>query len=354
MSDNVYVKREEVFQSISNQVEGHLYELNQKCSESINECESLCAETESEQINSLALLEEAKRIEEEKRLILIAAEEELAAAQMSGDPEWIAAATARVIKATIEYGKAVAHRKKMEKRYSMAVQANSMANQRLSSVRNTYYHCEKEIRDIANTQLSRVRQADQKLDDYLRVSIPETNEEQVTEKEKEKQKKVPMNKGKDSEVIFVFSCPGQEEEKSGKLVTGETGKNMDILVSYLHRHKPQVFKYKYRYDYQITNASDLVHYKALTGDSEASDSELFAPGNISRLQRETEKSKYIICMGDKAKSAVSKLNINGKIIYGEHIGNVHLNLAYEAKSETASARRRERVGYVAEEILNQL
>lgn len=49
-------------------------------------------------------------------------------------------------------------------------------------------------------------------------------------------------KGKDiAKVAFVFICPGQEEEREGKPVAGQTGKNLEILLSFLNKSLPMYF-----------------------------------------------------------------------------------------------------------------
>ena len=46
--------------------------------------------------------------------------------------------------------------------------------------------------------------------------------------------RIYFNKGTDiSHVAFMFACPGQKEEKAGKVVAGNTGKNLNLLLSVL-------------------------------------------------------------------------------------------------------------------------
>ena len=53
---------------------------------------------------------------------------------------------------------------------------------------------------------------------------------------------VRRNEGKkDIPTAFIFSCPGQEELKSGKLVNGQTGKNLDMMLSILNKNYPGIF-----------------------------------------------------------------------------------------------------------------
>lgn len=40
-----------------------------------------------------------------------------------------------------------------------------------------------------------------------------------------------FNKGKNNKIAFVFSCPGQEEEKENKPVAGGTGDNLEEILT---------------------------------------------------------------------------------------------------------------------------
>ena len=84
--------------------------------------------------------------------------------------------------------------------------------------------------------------------------------------------KIKYNPGKSiSPVAFMFACPGQKEQKAGRVVSGMTGKNLNTLLSILMKSKNEkiraLFPSEDRYDYLITNASDTVHYPALDNTS---------------------------------------------------------------------------------------
>jgi len=78
---------------------------------------------------------------------------------------------------------------------------------------------------------------------------------------------------KKNKVAFVFSCPGQSEEKAQKPAAGQTGKNLDALLVYLNKKNSTIFRDTDRYEYRITNAWDKVEFKSRTGRTEATKKE---------------------------------------------------------------------------------
>lgn len=142
--------------------------------------------------------------------------------------------------------------------------------------------------------------------------------------------RVGRNEGKDEcRTAFVFSCPGQEELKSGRLVNGQTGRNLDGVLEILNKKYPEIFHSADRYDYRITNSSDIVHYKAHDGRSEPKIQEITDPQNLERLRRDIEGYSYVITFGRSAQSAVSAAigdNENSiKLIYSRHLSFLSLN-----------------------------
>lgn len=122
---------------------------------------------------------------------------------------------------------------------------------------------------------------------------------------------VNYNQGKNiSPVAFVFACPGQREKLAQKVVAGSTGKNLDKLLSVLQSSENEkiqkLFPSASRYDYLITNSSDIVHYKALDGQTLPNKKEYSKEKNIKRLCYELSSSEYVIAFGKEAK-AVSEL-----------------------------------------------
>lgn len=132
----------------------------------------------------------------------------------------------------------------------------------------------------------------------------------------------------DSPVAFVFSCPGQEEEKHGYLCAGQTGDNLKILIMQLYqliqseaKHLLDLFVSDRREDYFITNASNCVHYKTLTNNSEPGKKEILVPENLSRLNAELKNRKIVVFCGKQAEYASKKINISGKSIVVCHLSN---------------------------------
>lgn len=118
--------------------------------------------------------------------------------------------------------------------------------------------------------------------------------------------RIYYNKGNGtSHVAFMFACPGQKEEKAGKVVAGTTGKNLNLLLSVLSSSENErirgLFPSSDRYDYLITNSSDIIHYLALDGTSLPSKNEYSDDANLNRIYHEVENSKYVIAFGNQAK-----------------------------------------------------
>jgi uracil-DNA glycosylase len=120
-----------------------------------------------------------------------------------------------------------------------------------------------------------------------------------------------FNKGEYSNVAFVFSCPGQEEEKCGKPVAGSTGKNLEQILEHFRNEKPFQNYSSSRYDFRIVNAWDTVEYKKKTKRTQATVSEIKDSKNLARLKSELENiTDYIICFGKKAEIAIEAIYHN--------------------------------------------
>ena len=120
--------------------------------------------------------------------------------------------------------------------------------------------------------------------------------------------RVKYNKGQGvSRVGFIFACPGQKEQSANRVVAGSTGKNLNTLLGILknspNAHIRALFPSENRYDYLITNASELVHYPAYDGISLPKRSEYKTSGNIARLAGELKNLDYVIAFGQQAKDA---------------------------------------------------
>ena len=142
---------------------------------------------------------------------------------------------------------------------------------------------------------------------------------------KDNNKTVKYNKGNGvSSVAFMFACPGHKEELAGRVVAGATGKNLDILLSiFMHSEHKEIralFPSSNRYDYLITNASDIIHYPSLDGTSLPSLKEYSCDSNIERLYSELSGIDYVIAFGQQAKNAARRV----ESMYGPFDGKLPL------------------------------
>ena len=165
--------------------------------------------------------------------------------------------------------------------------------------------------------------------------------------------KVPAQIGS-TRVAFIFSCPGQKEQLANQVCYGATGESLQHLITYCHSKRPDIFVSPLKSDYTITNASDRVHYAALTHDTEASYEEIGLLENLDRLRHDLISVDLVICMGDRASYAVHNAGVSAKYIKGEHLSAMHLNRVYISTAETSSDRRVDRITQVADKILAQI
>lgn len=156
-----------------------------------------------------------------------------------------------------------------------------------------------------------------------------------------------------SQIAFVFSCPGREEELANHVCAGITGRNLNELLWYLNGKRSDVFQHSVKERYTITNASDRVHYPALTDDSEASLTEIMQPNNLERLRADLSYSNIVICMGNKALLAVKATGTNKKIIMGEHLSFSNLNRHIPSDKGTSAERSKDRIHKIGDMILEQ-
>lgn len=188
---------------------------------------------------------------------------------------------------------------------------------------------------------------------YFAITTESTVSKRATVTKNNNISKVQGQRGS-GPVAFVFSCPGQQEKLANQVCAGTTGRNLDVLLEYCNKKRPDVFQSASRHTYTITNASERVHYPSLTGDTEPSNAEIALSENLSRLKGELSGKRYIICMGAKAYQAVSLANVNGKVVRSEHLSNMHLNRIYSSGSSTPEGRRKSRVEIVGDKILQQV
>lgn len=161
-------------------------------------------------------------------------------------------------------------------------------------------------------------------------------------------------KGKYNKVALILSCPGKEEEKNGRPVSGITGKNLREVLKKLQSNNKIFSVYDDLYDYRITNSVSTIEYNAKTGRSEAKPKEIKSSDNIIRLQNETNDiEEIIICFGNAAKTAINHVDFttykpNVKFVFTRHLSPLSLNRIKGMKSPE------ERINYIVEDILKQI
>ncbi len=178
--------------------------------------------------------------------------------------------------------------------------------------------------------------------------------------------KVKRNEGRENiPTAFIFSCPGQEEMKSGKLVNGQTGKNLDMMLEFLHNSRPDIFPSVDRYDYRITNSSEIVHFKAHDNRTEPKTSEICETDNIKRLCADISGFKYVITFGRCSAIASKVLTEQGlcadiTFMYSQHLSFLSLNSSIKNDINGCPIERgskdstRKRLEVAAWKILEQL
>ena len=168
---------------------------------------------------------------------------------------------------------------------------------------------------------------------------------------------------KESPIVFVFSCPGQEELIQGKVCYGKTGDNLNALLKILHTKEPTVFPSDNRYKYNILNASNRVHYEALDGKTEEDDSFLQDDQNKKRIQESLANCTptHIIFFGKKAEKVVKivekkaqQKNHGVLIITGiNHVGFQGLNHS-KVEIKQGEDPTQKRLEKLAEKILKKI
>jgi hypothetical protein len=139
-------------------------------------------------------------------------------------------------------------------------------------------------------------------------------------------------KGIDTQVSCVFSCPGRHEKIANYPAAMATGTNLKNLFELLNQHlQTSIF---IRELVTITNSWAKVEYKKLTNRTEANDNEILEEGNLKRLCLEVEDTeKYIICFGAKALLVINALKQDGRLFAGviiiktDHLSLSRLNRA---------------------------
>lgn len=136
--------------------------------------------------------------------------------------------------------------------------------------------------------------------------------------------------GKNPYVAFVVPCPGHEEHKVDKPLSGRNGKNLNQILLLLQKEKylhKFVFDSVDRYDYSIFYASEKIHYRSYDGITEPSCKEIWAEENIARLTKELTDFPFIVTFGTKSCCAAQMCHLPRvrKIIAVNHLSLQSLN-----------------------------
>lgn len=134
-------------------------------------------------------------------------------------------------------------------------------------------------------------------------------------------------------IACVFSCPGQEEEKTGEFLSGVTGTNFLTLINILNIKAPDIFSSVEKEKYHINNSSDHVYYEGYLNDNDGRSTpyifDIKSDENKNRLVSELEGMSYVIAFGNDAEIALKNAGI-GYVKAKCHLGTKGLNsLEYE-------------------------
>lgn len=156
------------------------------------------------------------------------------------------------------------------------------------------------------------------------------------------------SKGSADTYAFVFSCPGQLEEKAKHPAAGKTGRNFEALLLLLSPHLG--VETLTRDSVTITNAWPNIEYEGTTNRSEADDTEILEDANIDRLAIELGcVTKMIVFCGDKAAVALKGLEEKKllapsiQVAFVEHLGTRGLNrIKVDFQQQTIDSAEKQR------------
>jgi len=161
-------------------------------------------------------------------------------------------------------------------------------------------------------------------------------------------------------VAFVFSVPGSHEKSASRPVAGATGENLSFALEHLHSEFTVVFSSTDRYAYRITNAYSKPIAKSL-GDtsSQASNSQVQARENITRVLRDLDGCNLVILCGIKAQLLAESIRHSGRIVVSSwHTSNQALSNKFNSpdvcKLREPFARRQLRAKLWAYALLDSL
>ena len=178
----------------------------------------------------------------------------------------------------------------------------------------------------------------------------------------EKEKIIVPNKiDKNSMVCFVLSCPGREEMIYGKPCQGITGSNLNKLLERLHVGCPKLFPFDNKDEYDILNATQIVHFDALDGCTEGLVNEIETEKqNVRDYLANNKNFKLAILLGEKSKLLLELFE--GKSIESVHLGFKSINKINKDNAgkdimknySKSSQRTCARIDVIAQEILKQI
>lgn len=163
-----------------------------------------------------------------------------------------------------------------------------------------------------------------------------------------------------NKVAFVLSTPGKLEGEAECPAAGDTGDNMNAILTFLNQSDPIHFPNIDRYQYLITNASTKVMHS--TNDdkrTEDADSNITEAKNINRIRMEVENCTIVILCGQKANLLAPHLS-EKVLIRTSHLGNKGLRNKFKNDApclkgiKTAKERDAARLKFCADEISEQL
>ena len=151
--------------------------------------------------------------------------------------------------------------------------------------------------------------------------------------------------------MCLGSVPGQEEFEQGKPFAGQSGKNLDGILSNLKYEG----KFLSRSDVSIDNSWPHPLWEGKHGCTEASLKEICSDENLTRLYNEIGKdTKIVIAFGDNAFASAEalkkKYNLPFRIVKTSHPSFSHINRKYESSMETPEQRTADRLRQMSEEL----
>ena len=168
-----------------------------------------------------------------------------------------------------------------------------------------------------------------------------------------------------TKVCFVFSCPGQQEMLEDKLCAGQTGDNLNLLLSILNKMNSTIFPYLSKSEYDILNATPVVHFKKLDGKTEGTKKEINE--NIPVVEtyiKSNPNLKYAIFCGNKAKLLIDSFRKKKIIVISiNHLGFQSVNqinkdssgkIINEETYENPEERTKARIEKIANDIIGKI